>query len=87
MNVKAPVVTPEDLWRAHRAALGGKSAVTGAPLPAQLDECPPGVQGSHWGMSLAVAYELGAPEPSPPAAVSLDEQERIRRAVLAVRPG
>jgi hypothetical protein len=41
-------VTPEMFWQFRRAQLGGKSAVTGDPLPAKLEDCNPGVQADHY---------------------------------------
>lgn len=76
-------VTADQLWTAHRAALGGKSAVTGAALPEALAMCNPGVQGAHWGLAIAVAHAFGSAPPPAPPDVTPEEQERIRRAVLA----
>ena len=66
------------LWRQHRAALGGRSAISGAPLPETLAECAPGVQASHWGMAAAVSRLLGHDEPALPVAVTPQEAERVR---------
>lgn len=35
-----PKITAEFLWRHHRSALGGRSAVTGAELPQTLERVP-----------------------------------------------
>lgn len=75
------IITAEFLWRHHREALGGRSAVTGAALPETLEECNPGVQGSHWGMALAVARALGHDEPPLPPKVAAEEADRIRRSI------
>mgnify|MGYP000852492632 FL=1 len=71
-------ITAEFLWRQHRAALGGRSAISGAPLPETLAECAPGVQASHWGMAAAVSRLLGHDEPALPVAVTPQEAERVR---------
>ena len=70
-------ITAEFLWRQHHAALGGRSAISGAPLPETLAECAPGVQASHWGMAVAVSRLLGHEEPARPAAVTPQEAERV----------
>ena len=54
MTIKAPL-TADFLWHIHRAALGGKSSVTGAALPADLAGCPPGARAAHYAMALAAA--------------------------------
>ena len=72
------MITAEFLWRQHRAALGGKSSVSGAPLPETLDQCPPGAQAAHWGMAAAASRLLGHPEPPIPAAVTPEEAQRVR---------
>ncbi len=72
------IVTAEFLWRQHRAALGGRSSVSGTPLPGTLAECPPGAQAAHWGMAAAVSRLLGHDEPPVPAAVTPEEAERVR---------
>lgn len=72
------IVTAEFLWRQHRAALGGHSAITGAPLPETLEQCAPGVQAAHWGMAAAVALLLGTAAPPIPAAVTPEEAKRVR---------
>lgn len=41
-------VTPDMLWDFRYRQLGGKSAVTGDPLPKRLAECGPGVQADHY---------------------------------------
>lgn len=79
-------ITAEFLWINHRAALGGKSAVSGAPLPEYLSECNAGVQGSHWGMACAVARALrmsgvDVADPPRPEKVTDEEAERIQRSL------
>lgn len=76
-----PGITAEFLWRQHRAALGGKSAITGAALPVTLHECNAGVQGSHYGMAAAVNRMLGLDEPPLPPLVTPDRAEEIRRSL------
>lgn len=76
-----PIITAEFLWRHHREALGGRSSITGQELPATLEQCPPGPQGSHWGMALAVAHALGHAEPPRPPGVSDEDADRIRRSI------
>ena len=71
-------ITAEFLWRQHRAALGGRSAINGAELPVTLADCPPAVQASHWGMAAAVALALGHDEPPIPAAVTPEMAARTR---------
>jgi hypothetical protein len=75
------VVTAEFLWRQHRAALGGRSSVSGAELPETLAECPTGARAAHWGMALAVSLLLGHEEPPLPAGVAPEEAERVRGAL------
>lgn len=41
-------VTPQMFWIFRRQTLGGKSAVTGAPLPEKLEDCNPDVQADHY---------------------------------------
>lgn len=41
-------VTPQMFWTFRRQTLGGKSAVTGAPLPEKLEDCNPDVQADHY---------------------------------------
>ena len=75
------LITAEFLWRQHRAALGGKSSVSGATLPETLAECPPGAQAAHWGMAVAACRLLGHEEPPIPAAVSAEDAERVRQSL------
>lgn len=72
-------ITAEFLWRQHRAALGGKSAVTGAALPETLADCNAGVQGSHWGMAAAVSRVLGLHDPPLPPLVTPEAAADISR--------
>jgi hypothetical protein len=84
MTIKAPL-TADFLWIVHRAALGGKSSVTGAELPASLDGCPPGARAAHYAMALAAARHVdpGAAIPVP-AGVTPEEAERIERVVAEI---
>jgi hypothetical protein len=77
MQIKAPL-TADFLWHIHRAALGGKSSVTGAPLPETLADVPPGARLAHYAMALAAARhaEPGASVPVP-AHLSPEEVERV----------
>lgn len=77
MLVKFPI-TAEELWLAHRALLRGKSAITAAPLPKSLAECAPGVQASHYGLSLVVARSHGAPDPDPPRGLSIEDVKDVQ---------
>lgn len=79
------MVTAEFLWEQHRAVLGGRSSISGAPIPEKLADCPPGPQGAHWGMAVAIADLLGLDEPPLPPGVTTEEAERIRR-VLPIHP-
>lgn len=79
--MKEAQITAEFLWVQHRAALGGHSAIAGAELPRTLQDCPSAVQGSHWGMAVAVAHVLGTGEPPAPAGVTEEEQDRIRKRI------
>lgn len=81
MDRSAVQITAEFLWRNHRLVLGGKSSITGAPIPETMAECSPGPQGAHWGMALAVARAQGAPEPPVPPGVSAGEAARIRQTI------
>lgn len=77
----APIVSAEILWNAHRAALGGKSSITGTPLPSSLPECAAGAQGAHWGIALAVSLILGIAEPHLPVGVSRELAAEVRERV------
>lgn len=82
MQVKAPL-TADFLWHVHRAALGGRSSVTGAELPASLDACPPGARAAHYAMALAAARHVDPAAAIPvPAGVSPEEAERVERVVM-----
>jgi hypothetical protein len=80
-----PMLTADFLWSVHRVALGGKSSVTGAELPATLDGCPPGARAAHYAMAMAVAHLMSDPNHTIdvpiPAGVSTDEAERVERLV------
>lgn len=81
MTIKAPL-TADFLWHIHRAALGGRSSVTGAELPATLDVCPPGARAAHYAMALAAARHIDPAATIPvPAGVSPEEAERVERVV------
>lgn len=58
-------ITPDELWRAHRAAAGGKSTITGAPLPASLDDLQVGPTETHYAMCVFAAIVYNDPEPVP----------------------
>lgn len=47
-------MTPGMIWQFRRNVLGGKSAVTGAPLPERLEDCPAGVQEDHYAQACYV---------------------------------
>ena len=61
-------ITPNALWLAHRTATGGRSTISGAPLPETLDDCPVGPQETHYAMSCFAASLYGdvAVVPIPP---------------------
>lgn len=77
-SAPSPALTASDLWGWHRAILGGRSSATGASLPEDLAQCPPGAQGAHWGLALILALLQGQEVPPVPLGVSQDEQIRIR---------
>ncbi len=79
-------ITADFLWTVHRAVLGGKSSITGAPLPATLADCSPGPQGAHYGLALAVAFATNGAMPERPLGVTPEEGERIFRDVSALVP-
>jgi hypothetical protein len=84
MTIKAPL-TADFLWHIHRAALGGKSSVTGAELPASLDGCPPGARAAHYAMALAAAWHVDRSSAVPvPAGVSPDEATQIEMIVAEI---
>jgi hypothetical protein len=80
----APDITAELLWQVHREVLGGRSSITGAPLPETLADCAPGPQGAHYALALATAIAHGASYPQPPPGVTEEEAERIRGVVERV---
>jgi hypothetical protein len=53
-------VTPQMFWSFRRQTLGGKSAVTGAALPLNLEDCNPEVQADHYAQACYAfaSYEL-----------------------------
>ena len=53
------VITPDGLWLVHRAAAGGRSTITGAPLPLTLEACAVGPQETHYAMAVLVAAAHG----------------------------
>jgi hypothetical protein len=72
-SVQAPL-TADFLWVVHRAALGGKSSVTGAELPQTLAAAPPGARAAHYAMALAAAWHVDPTAKIPvPAGVSPDD--------------
>lgn len=80
-------ITTDILWRIHRAALRGRSSVTGDDLPEDISGCPLGAQAAHWAMALGAARLSGSPHPDAPGGLSDAEQHRIRVAVdRVVRP-
>lgn len=77
-------ITAETLWLVHHASLGGRSSVSGAPLPATLSACPDGAQAAHWGMALYVAHRMGLEEPPVPPGVSREKADEVRQAVMVL---
>lgn len=72
-------ITAANLWLIHSIALGGKSAVTGADLPATINDCLEGVQASHYAMACAVATAYGDPDVVPvPPKVSEERARSLR---------
>lgn len=83
-----PTITPSALWLAHRAAAGGKSTMTGAPLPATLDDCAPGPQETHYAMAVYVATAHGERGVVPvPPKVSPERAEVLRVAAEGMAKG
>lgn len=81
MQIKAPL-TADYLWHVHRAALGGRSSVTGAELPQTLANCPPGARAAHFAMALAAARWANPDADLPvPDGVTPEEAERVRQLV------
>ncbi len=58
-------ITPHNLWLIHRLSLNGRSAITGQALPDTIDDCPEGVQASHYAMAVATAAAYGDPDVVP----------------------
>lgn len=79
-----PTLTAEDLWLVHRAALGGKSAITGQALPPSLSVCPAGVKASHYAMALYAAIATGNEEPPVPLGLPADQAESVAAKVRAM---
>lgn len=78
MTTTYTVIDAETLWQWHRASLGGRSSVTGAPLPETLAGAPVGAQAAHHAMALGIARAEGCPEPEAPAGLPEAEIERVR---------
>lgn len=74
-------LTADFLWTIHRAALGGRSSVTGAELPASLAETPPGARAAHYAMALAAARHVD-PAASIPMPEGVSPEEAVRIAIL-----
>lgn len=83
------IITPANLWLAHRAACGGKSTISGAALPETIDDCAVGPQETHYAMACFIAEAHGdsglMPIPSKVtmarAEILREEAERIGRSV------
>ena len=83
------IITPSNLWLAHRAACGGKSTISGAALPETIEDCAVGPQETHYAMACFIAEahrDTGdVPIPSkvtPERAATLrEEAQRIGRSV------
>lgn len=74
-----PIITPAALWLAHRAAAGGKSTITGAPLPATLEDCAVGPQETHYAMACFVATAHGDERAVPiPSKVTTERAAELR---------
>ena len=76
-------ITADFLWMKHRAALGGRSAISGAELPPTLTDCKPEVQASHYGIAVAIAAELDLDLPPVPPGVSEELATTMRQRVLS----
>lgn len=72
-------ITAEEIWKIHRAALGGRSGVTGAQLPLTLAECNSAVKLSHFGIALGIARRHGLPDPLVPQDVTDEQVKEIHR--------
>lgn len=81
MNI---IPTPDMMWEAHRAALDGRSSVTGTPLPERLGDCPPLARGAHYAMALvAVLCVDGDPASVPvPPGITPEKAHFLRCKVL-----
>lgn len=91
-------VTPQMFWTFRRQTLGGKSAVTGVPLPEKLEDCNPEVQADHYAQACYAfaSYELArqslfsislGPESAltivaVPSGVSAERAAEIRKSVI-----
>lgn len=73
-------ITPANLWLVHRAAAGGKSTITGAPLPQTIDDCAEGPQATHYAMAVAIAVARGedAEDVPVPSKVTPDRAAELR---------
>jgi len=78
------IPTPDMMWEAHRAALDGRSSVTGTPLPERLGDCPPLARGAHYAMALvAVLCVDGDPASVPvPPGITPEKAHFLRCKVL-----
>lgn len=79
-------IDADTLWTWHRAALGGRSSVTGATLPETLAGAPPGARLAHWAMAAGVARANGWPEPPIPPGCDPAEVARVRAVVAELVP-
>jgi hypothetical protein len=77
-------ITAEQLWDAHRAFAGGRSTITGQPLPATLAACAEGPQGTHYGLACYVQLVRGghAEDVPVPPALSTERALELRRAAV-----
>lgn len=73
------LITPASLWLAHRTAAGGKSTVTGAPLPETIEDCFPGPQETHYAMACYIAAVHEDPGVVPiPSKVTTDRAAELK---------
>lgn len=74
-------VTPANLWLAHRAAAGGRSTITGAPLPETIEDCAEGPQSTHYAMACFIAQAHGedAVQVPVPSKMSAERAEVLRK--------
>lgn len=72
-------ISPNALWLIHRTAAGGKSTISGAPLPETLEDCAAGPQETHYAMVCAIAAAYGEVDAVPiPSKVTPERAQELR---------